>query len=84
MSPDNSLTVAVVVARNAVAAGDVATVVGVVATDDVVIVVGVGDTIVVWVQRCLVRPCTSPQFHFLLVVVTLTRKELSWCYWQTT
>ena len=78
MIPNNSLIVAcgdvvvVVAARNAAAASDVAAVVGVVAA------------VVVWVQQCLMKPCTSPQFHFVSVVVTLTGKESSWRYWKTT
>ena len=71
---------AVVVAtmRNAATVSDVAAVVGVVATDDVVVMVGATDAVVFWVQRCLMRPCTSPQFSFVLVVVTPMRKEPSW------
>ena len=64
--------------HNVAAVGDVVVVVGVAATDDVVIVVGATATVAVWVQRCLMRPCTSPQFAFLSVVVTPTGKELSW------
>ena len=84
MSPNKSLMVAcgdvvvVVTARNATAASDVVAVVGVAAADDVVVVVGVVAVVVVWVQRCLIRPCTSPQFAFVLVVVTPTGKEPSW------
>ena len=84
MSPHNSQLVAcggevvVVAVCNAAAAGDVASAVGIAAANDVVVVVGVAATIVVWVQRCLMRPCTSPQFAFVLVVVTPTRKEQSW------
>ena len=82
MSPDKSLLVtcgdAVVVAvvHNDAVAGDVA------AADDVVVVVGA--MVVVWVQQCLMRPCTSPQFHFVLVVVTLMGKEPSWWYQKIT
>ena len=84
MSLDNSLLVAcgdvVVVAatRNTTAANDVAAVDGV--------GVGVGDaaTLVVWVQRCWMRQCTSPQSHFVSVVVTLRGNEPSWWYQQTT
>ena len=78
MSPNNSLTVAcgdavvVVATRNATTASDVA------AADDVVVLVGDTIAIVVWVQKCLMRPCTSPQFHFVSVVVTLMGKEPSW------
>ena len=84
MSPDNSLLVAcgdavvVAAARNAAAAGHVVDIVGVAAVDDVVVVVGAAATVVVWVQWCLMRPCTSPQFSFLSMVVIPTRKEPSW------
>ena len=90
MSPHNSKLVAcggevvATVAHNAVAAGGVVAVVGVAATDDVVVVVGAIAAVVVWVQRCLMRPCTSPQFHFVSMVVTLMGKESSWWYQQTT
>ena len=65
MSPDNSLLVAcgdVVVAaavHNAAVAGDVAATVGVAVVDYVVVVVGSAAALVVWVQRCWMRPCTS-------------------------
>ena len=65
---------------NAAAVDDVVTVVGVAAMDDVVVVVGAIAAVVVYVQRCWMRPCTSPQSHFVLVVVTLRGKELSWWY----
>ena len=80
----NSLLVAcrdvVVVAatRNTAAAGDVAAAIGVVAADDVVVVVGATAAVVVWVQRCWMRPCTSPQFAFVSGVVTPTGKEPPW------
>ena len=86
MSPDNSLLVAcgdaVVVAavRNAAAANVVAAAVGFATASDVVVVVGDVATVVVWVQLCWMRPCTSPQFHFVSVVVTLMGKEPSWWY----
>ena len=60
MSPHKSQLVAcrgevvVAAAHNATTAGDVA------AANDVVFVVGDAATITVWVQRCLMRPCTSP------------------------
>ena len=63
-----------------VAVDDVTVIVGVAATDSVVVVVGATAAIVVWVQRCLMRPCTSSQFHFVSVVVTLMGKESSWWY----
>ena len=78
MNPNNSLTVAcgdvvvVATARNDAAAS------GVVAADDVVVVVGVVAAVVVWVQRCLMRPCTNPRFAFVSVVVTPMGKEPSW------
>ena len=84
MGPNNSQLVAcgdsvvIVATRNATAAGGVVAVVGGVATDNVVFVVGATTAIAVWVQRCLMRPCRSPQFHFVSVVVTLMGKELSW------
>ena len=90
MSPDNSLTIAcggVVVAaaaRNGAAVGYVAAVVGVADVDDYVVVVGATVAVVVWVQRCWMRPCTSPQYHFVSVVVTLRGNEASWWYHQTT
>ena len=90
MSLDNSLLVAcgdvVVVAavRNVSTTGDVAAVVVVVDVDDVVVVVGVVAAVVVWVQRCWMRPYTSPRCHFVSVVVTIMGKELSWWYRQTT
>ena len=84
MSPQNSQLVAcgggvvVAAACNAATAGDVVAVVGVAATDDFVVVVGATATVVVWVQWCLMRPCISPQFSFVLMVVTAMGKEPSW------
>ena len=84
MSPHNSQLVAcgsevvVAAAHNATTAGDVAAAVGVAAMDDVVVVVGAADAVAVWVQWCLMRPCTSPQFAFVAVVVTRMGKESSW------
>ena len=78
MSPHNSQLVAcggevvVAAAHNVVAASDVA------AVDVVVVVVGAAAAVVVWVQWCLMRPCTSPQFSFVSMVVTPTVKEPSW------
>ena len=63
-----------------VAADDVAATDGVAAVDGVAVAVGATTVLVVWVQRCWMRPCTSPQSHFVLVVVTLRGKELSWWY----
>ena len=83
MGPHNSQLVAcggdivVAAARNATVVGDVTAVVGVVATDDVVVVVGAIAAVAIWVQRCLMRPCKSLQFAFMLVVVTPTIKEPS-------
>ena len=59
-SPNNSLMVVcgdevvVVTAHNVAAAVDVA------ATDGVVVAIGVAATVVVLVQRCWMRACTSP------------------------
>ena len=84
MSPHKSQLVAcganVVVAAvcNASIASDVAADVGVAAVNDVVVVVGATAVVSIWVQRCLMRPCTSLQFVFVSVVVTPTGKELSW------
>ena len=78
MNPHNSQLVAcggevvVVVEHNAIAAGDVAS------ANDVVVVVGAVAAVVVWVQQCWMKPCTSPQFHFVSVVTTLMGKEPSW------
>ena len=84
MKPNNSLIVAcgdvVVVAamRNATVASDVVVAVGVATADYVVVVVGAMAVVVVWVQWCLMRPCISPQFAFVLEVLTSIGKELSW------
>ena len=59
-------------------AGDVVAAIGVAAVDDVVVVVGAAAVVFVWMQRFLMRPCTSPQFAFVLVVVTPMRKDPSW------
>ena len=75
---DKSLLVAcgdafvVVATCNVAATGDV------VAADDVVVVVGATAAVVFWVQRCWMRPCTSPQSHFVSVEVTLRGKQSSW------
>ena len=55
--------------------GDVVAAIGVADADDVVVVVGAA--VVVWVQRCWMRPCTSPQSHFVSVVVTQRVKKTS-------
>ena len=84
MRKNNSLTIAcgdavvVAVVCNAAIASDVAT------ADDVVVVVGDAVAVVVWVQWCLMRPCTSQQYHFVSVVVTLMGKEPSWWDQKTT
>ena len=84
MSPHNSQLVAcggeVVVAtvHNVASMGDVVAIVGIATMNYVVVVVGATTVVVVWVQRCLMRPCTSPQFSFVSVVVTPTGKEASW------
>ena len=72
--------VLVVATRNVGATDDVVTIVDVVATDGVVVVAAV----VVWVQRCWMRACTSPQSHFVSVMVKLRGNEPSWWYRQTT
>ena len=68
------------------AAVDVAatTIVDVAATDGVVVAVGVVVAIVVWVQWCWMRACTSPQYLLVSVVVTPRGKEPSWWFQQTT
>ena len=84
MSPDNSLLVAcgdlvvIVAACNAATASGVTATIGGATADDVVVVVGAAAVVVVWVQQCLMRPCTSPQFSFVSVVVKPTGKEPSW------
>ena len=84
MIPHNSWLVAcrdvvvIVAVRNVAATGGVAAIVGGAAADGVLVVVGAVAMVVVWVQRCLTRPCTSLQFAFVLVVVTPTEKDLSW------
>ena len=85
-SPDKSLMVVcrgeVVVAAvcNAAAVDDVVATIGVATVDDVVVVFGdaIAVAVVFWVQRCWMRPCTSPQYHFVSMVVTLRGKNLSW------
>ena len=84
MSLDNSLMVVcgdevVVVAMHNVAdADDVAATVDVAAVDGVVVGVGATAALVVWVQRCWMRSCTSPSSHFVSVALTLRGKEPSW------
>ena len=80
MNPIVSLVIEVVAvaSHNATVVSDVAAAVGVAATDDVVVMVGATAVVVVWVQWCLMRPCTRMQFAFVLVVVTPMGKELSW------
>ena len=84
MSPHNSQLVTcgggvvVVVVRNTATVGDVVAIVSVVNANNVVVMVGAAAAAFVWVQRCLMRPCTSPQFDFVSVVVTPTGKESSW------
>ena len=70
--------VVVAAARNAAAVDDAVAAVDVAAVDSVVVVVGAAAVVVVWVQQCLMRPCTSPQFSFVSVVVKPTGKEPSW------
>ena len=90
MIPHNSLLVAcgdvVVIAttHNAATVGGVATAGGGAAADDVVVVVGAAAAVVVWVQWFWMRPCISPQSHFVSVVVTRRGKEPSWWDQQIT
>ena len=66
MSPHNSQLVAcggeamVAAACNAATMDDVVVAIGIAIVVDVVIVVGVVAAVSIWVQRCLMRPCTSP------------------------
>ena len=89
-SPDKSLlvvcggVVVVAAAHNAAAMGDVAAAIGVADADDVVVVVGAAIVVFVWVQQCWMRPCTSPQSHFVSMAVTQRGKEPSWWDRQTT
>ena len=69
--------VMVMATHNAVALDDFATSIDVATANGVVVVVGAAAAVDVWVQWCLMRPCISPQFAFVLVVVTLMGKELS-------
>ena len=84
MSPHNSQLVAcggevvVAAAHNVGAVGDAAAAVGVAAMDAIMVVVGAAAVVAVWVPRCLMRPCISPQFSFVSVVVTPMGKEPSW------
>ena len=90
MIPDNSLMVAcgdevvVVATRNVAAMDDVAAAVDVAAVDGVVVAIGTVAVVVVWVQLCWMRECTSLQSRLVSVVVTLRGKEPSWWYLQTT
>ena len=65
MSPDNSLMfvcggeVVVAAARNVAAMDDVATAIDVAAMDGVLVMVGAAAAVVVWVQWCWMRACTS-------------------------
>ena len=85
-SLDNSLMVVcggevvVAVSRNVVAVDDVAIAVDVALVDGVAVAVGATAVPVVWVQRCWMRPCTSPQSHLESVVVILRGKDPSWWY----
>ena len=64
MSANNSLlvacgdAVAVMAACSVAAVGDVASAVGIATADDVVVVVGAAAAVDVWVEQCLMRPCT--------------------------
>ena len=64
-----------------VACGDevvVATAHNAIAADDAVAANDAVAAVAVWVQRCLIRPCTILQFDFVSMVVTPTGKEPSW------
>ena len=52
--------VVVVAACNAMAAYDVVAAIDVAAVDSIVVAIGDTTTVVVWVQRCWMRACTSP------------------------
>ena len=75
---DVAAAASVAAVHNACATGDVAAVVGIAAMDNVVVVVGVVAAVAIWVQRCLMRPCTHPQCYFLSLVVTPIGKKPSW------
>ena len=89
-SPDNSLMVVCggeVVdfsTCNAVAVDDVVAAIDVAAADGVIVAVGATSVVVVWVQRCWMRACTSLQSHLVSVVVTLKGKKSSWWYRKKT
>ena len=89
-SPDNSLLVVcggevvVVDACNATTTDDISVASGVVAVDGVVVGAGDAAALVVWVQRCWMRPCTSLQSHFVSVVMIQRGKDPSWWDRQTT
>ena len=65
-------------AHNVATASDVVAAIGVAAADDVVVVVEAAAAVIFWVQRCWMRPCTSPQSHFVSEAVTQRGKEPSW------
>ena len=69
--------VVIVATCNAMATDDVVTAFDVVDVDGVVVVVRAVAAVVVWVQRCWMRACTSLQSHLVSVVVTLRGKQLS-------
>ena len=74
-----------VVARvDTTVAFDVVAAIDVAAADDVVAAVGAATAVVVWVQRCWMRACTSLQSHLVSMVVTLRGKTLSWWYQKIT
>ena len=66
MNPDKTLMVVcagevlIAAACNAASVDDVAAAIGVAAMEDVVVVVGAVAAVAIWVQWCLMRPCTSP------------------------
>ena len=69
--------VVVAIVHNNAAANDVAAIDGVAVADGVVVAVGAAAAVVVWVQQCQMRACTSPQSCLVLVVVTLRGKKLN-------
>ena len=47
---------------------------GDVVTDGAAAAVQAATAVGVWVQQCYMRACTNPQFHVVLMVVTLREK----------
>ena len=76
--------VVVVAVHNDVVVNDVVATVDVAAMDGVVVTVGDMVVTIVWVQRCWMRACTSPQSCLVSMVVALRGKKLAWWYQKTT